>query len=104
MYALVEIKGKQYKAEKGSLLKIDKIENVKGDVVEFDNVMMIRDDKNVRIGDPFLKNIKIKTTVEGQQKDRKIVVFKYKRRKNYRKKQGHRQQRTILRVDDIVEA
>ena len=104
MYALVEIKGKQYKAEKGSVLKIDKIENVKGDAVDFENVLLIRDDKKVKVGAPFLKNAKIKTTVEEQEKDRKIVVFKYKRRKNYRKKQGHRQQHTIIRVDDIVEA
>lgn len=104
MYALVEIKGKQYKAEKGSLLKIDKIANVKGDVVDFESVLMIRDDKNVKVGAPFLKNAKIKTTVEAQGKDKKVIVFKYKRRKNYRKKQGHRQQHTIIRVDDIVEA
>lgn len=104
MYALVEIKGKQYKAEKGILLKIDKIENVKGDEVEFGNVLMVRDGKKVKIGKPFLKNAKIKTTVESQEKDKKIIVFKYKRRKNYRKKQGHRQMHTIIRVDDIVEA
>ena len=101
MYALVEIKGRQYKAEKGLQLKIDKIEAEKGNAIEFDKVLMVNDDKDVKIGSPYLSGIKIAATVEDQIKDDKVVVFKYKKRKNYQRTRGHRQQYTIVKVDDI---
>ena len=102
MYALVEIKGRQYKAEKGSQLKIDRIEAEKGNSIEFDKILMLNDDKDVKIGSPYLSGIKIAATVEDQVKDDKIVVFKYKRRKNYQRTRGHRQPYTIIKVNDIA--
>ena len=102
MYALVEIKGRQYKAEKGAQLKVDRIEAEKGNTVEFDKVLMLNNDKDVKIGSPYLNGIKIAATVEDQIKDDKILVFKYKKRKNYQRTRGHRQPYTIIKVSDIT--
>ena len=102
MYALVDIKGKQYKAEKGTLLRVDNLNNAKGDVVEFDSVLMTSDNDDIKIGTPYVKGIKVKAVVEDQIKDKKVIVFKYKRRKGYRKRQGHRQQYTLVRVQEIA--
>ncbi len=104
MYALVEIKGRQYKAEKGSQLKVDKIDSEKGNTVEFDKVLMINNDKDVKIGSPYLDGIKIQATVEDQIRDKKVIVFKYKKRKNYQRTKGHRQSYTIVKVNDIIGA
>ena len=104
MYALVEIKGKQYKAEKGALLKVDRIDSEKGDSLEFDKVLMLSNDSDVKIGTPYVEGIKVQGSVEDQIKDKKVIVFKYKRRKNYRRTQGHRQQYTLVKINDIVGA
>ena len=101
MYALVEIKGKQFKAQKGELLKIDRISQVKGETVDFEQVLLLRDEEKVTVGTPYVEGVAIKTTVEDHGKDAKVMVFKFKKRKNYRKKQGHRQQFTLIRVDEI---
>ncbi len=104
MYALVEIKGKQYKAEKGNTLKVDKLEGVKGDTVEFDTVLMVHDDDGVKVGTPYVAGAKVSSIVEEHGRDKKVVVYKYKKRKNYRRKQGHRQAFTMIKVEDIVGA
>jgi large subunit ribosomal protein L21 len=104
MYAMVEIKGKQYKASEGSLLKVDKFNADTGDVVELDNVLMISSDSDVKIGEPFIEGAKVKAVVEGHGKEKKLVVLKFKRRKNYRKKKGHRQGYSLLRVKEIAGA
>lgn len=103
MYALVEILGKQYKAEKGSLLKVDKMDKAAGDAVEFDSVLLISGD-TVSVGTPFVPGAKVVATVKDQIKDRKVMVFKFKRRKGYQRRQGHRQAYTLLEVNDIVVA
>ncbi len=102
MYALVEIKGKQYRAEEGALLKVDKLHNEKGDSVEFDSVLLTSDGADVKIGTPYLEGIKVKATVEEHKKDKKVTVIKFKKRKNYRKKQGHRQQHSFVKVTGIL--
>ena len=104
MYALVEIKGKQYKAEKGALLRIDNANLVKGSTMDFESVMVLRDEESVQVGSPYLPGVTVKTTVEDFGKGKKVMVYKYKRRKNYHRKRGHRQQFTLVRVDDIVTA
>jgi large subunit ribosomal protein L21 len=101
MYALVEIKGKQYKAEKGSLLRVDKVAQEPGEVLEIENVLMLRNDNDVTVGEPYVSGAKVKAVVESHIKDKKITIFKYKRRKNYRRKTGHRQQYSMLRVQEI---
>jgi large subunit ribosomal protein L21 len=102
MYALVEILGKQYKAEKGSTLKIDKIKKDKGEKIEFDSVLLLSDKKEVKVGTPYIKGATIKAQIEDHGKDEKILIYKYKRRKNYHRKRGHRAQFTTIRITDIV--
>jgi large subunit ribosomal protein L21 len=102
MYALVEIKGKQYKLEKGSVLKVDKLEGDAGFDVEFDSVLMTSDEAGVNVGAPYVKNAKVTATIEDHTKGDKIFIIKYKRRKGYRRKQGHRQQYSVITVKDIV--
>jgi len=102
MYALVEIKGKQYKAEAGGLLKVDLFDKQPGDAVEFDSVVLVSGGEKTHIGQPYVKGVSVRTVVEEQGRDPKILVFKYKKRKNYRRTRGHRQSFTLLRVQEIA--
>ena len=101
MYALVEFKGKQYKAEKGALLKVSKIDAEPGTALDIDTVLLVSGGA-VKIGSPYVKGAKVSATVESHGKDEKIVVFKYKPKKDYRRKQGHRQQYSIIKIGEIV--
>ena len=100
MYALVEFKGKQYKAEKGALLKVDKIDAEPGTAINIDTVLLVCGD-SVKIGSPYVQGAKVSATVESHGKEGKIIVFKYKPKKDYRRKQGHRQQYSIIKIGDI---
>jgi large subunit ribosomal protein L21 len=102
MYALVEIKGRQYRVEKGTTLKVNSISQEAGSTVEFDNVLMLNDGKKVTLGQPYVKGAKVSATVSDHGREKKIVVLKYKRRKNYTRTQGHRQGFTVIKVDDIL--
>ncbi len=104
MYALVVIKGKQYKASKGDVLRVDKIDKEKGEAVEWNSVVMLRGDNEVKIGTPYVSGSTVKARVEDHIKDKKVIIFKYKRRKNYRRKRGHRQQYTLVKIEDITGA
>jgi len=104
MYAMVEIKGKQYKAEEGALLRVEKVQAQAGDVVEFNSVLMIRKDDDIQLGSPYVKGASLKAVVEDHGREKKIIVFKYKRRKNYKRKYGHRQAYSLLRVKEIAGA
>jgi large subunit ribosomal protein L21 len=103
MYALVEFKGKQYKAEKGALLKVDRIDAEKGASVAIDTVLLVSGD-SVAVGAPYVSGAKVTAVVEDHGKDPKIIVFKYKSKKDYRRKRGHRQMYSLIRVQDIVGA
>jgi len=100
MYALVEFMGKQYKTEKGALLKVDKISAEPGTAVNIDKVLLISGD-SVKVGSPYIQGAKVSAVVESHGKDDKIIVFKYKPKKDYRRKQGHRQQYSIIKIGDI---
>jgi large subunit ribosomal protein L21 len=111
MYALIEFKGKQYKAEKGALLQVDRIDAEPGDVLEIDSVLLLaKGDASgdapgaVTVGVPYVPGVKISATVESHLKGDKIIVFKYKPKKDYRRKQGHRQQYSIIKIEDIIGA
>jgi large subunit ribosomal protein L21 len=104
MYALVEIKGKQYKAEKGVLLTVDKLENQEGEELEFDSVLLTSDGDKVTVGAPYVAGVKVKASVEGHKKGEKVLIFKFKKRKSYRRRQGHRQNYSLLKVTDILGA
>jgi large subunit ribosomal protein L21 len=102
MYALVEIKGFQYKAEKGKTITVSRMENEAGQTVEFDSVLFISDDDKVKVGDPYVKNAKVKAVVQDHIKGDKIIIFKHKKRKRYNKRMGHRQPYTTLKVEEII--
>jgi len=101
MYALMEFKGKQYKAEKGILLTVDKIDAEPGSTVDIDSVLLVSGD-TVSVGAPYVQGAKVQATVEGHKKDKKVIVFKYKPKKGYRRKMGHRQQYSVIKIQDIV--
>jgi large subunit ribosomal protein L21 len=104
MYALVDIKGKQYRAESGALLRIDHSPSEEGESLEFDNVLLVSGEDGVKVGTPYVDGARVRASVEGHVRDRKVVVFKYKKRKNYRRKRGHRQRYTLVRIEEIVGA
>ena len=105
MYALVEFKGRQYKAEKGALLKVDKIDAEPGSKLAIDSVLLLSDEEaGVKVGSPYVAGARVNAVVESHTKDKKIIVFKYKPKKDYRRKQGHRQQYSIIKIEDIAGA
>jgi large subunit ribosomal protein L21 len=101
MYALVDILGKQYKVEQGSVLKVDHLAKGKGDPVEFPSVLMISDGGSAKIGNPYLSGVTVKAVVEDHGKARKLVFGKYKKKKNYRRRYGHRQEYSLIKVEGI---
>jgi large subunit ribosomal protein L21 len=103
MYAVVNTGGKQYKVQQGEILRVEKIPGDVGSPVTFDRVLMFSDGENVSIGQPELDNIAVEGHIVEQGKAKKIIVFKYKRRKRYRRKQGHRQAFTAVQIDNIAD-
>ncbi len=101
MYAVVATGGKQYRVQEGDTLRIEKILGDVGSDVAFDQVLMVSDGDDVKIGQPVLENAVVNGTIVEQGKGRKILVFKYKRRKRYRRKQGHRQLFTAVKIGAI---
>ena len=101
MYAVVNTGGKQYKVQKGETLRIEKIPGEVGSSVTFDKVLMLADGENIRVGQPVLENVAVQAQIVEQDKAKKILIFKYKRRKRYRRKNGHRQPFTAIRIDGI---
>jgi large subunit ribosomal protein L21 len=101
MYALVEIGGKQYKVEQGSVLRVDHMLQEKGAAVEFPSVLMVSDGGAVRIGNPYLSGVSVKAVIEDHGRGRKVVIGKFKKKKNYRRHAGHRQQYSLIKVEGI---
>ena len=101
MYALVDILGKQYKVEPGSVIKVDHVVQETGSAIEFPSVLMISDGDKAMIGSPYLKGASVHAIVEDHGRERKLVFGKYKKKKNYRRRYGHRQQFTTLKVEAI---
>ena len=101
MYAVLSTGGKQYKVEEGDILRIEKISGDVGASVSFNKVLMFSDGEKVRVGTPLIDGISVSGHIVEQDKAKKILVFKYKRRKNYRRKQGHRQPFTAIKIDSI---
>ena len=102
MYALFEYKGKQYKAEKDALIQVDKIDAEDGAAVEIDSVLLVSDGDKISVGTPFVKGAKVSAVVENSIRDKKVLVFKYKSKKDYHRLIGHRQEYTNIRVKDIT--
>lgn len=102
MYAIVESGGKQYKAVPGGTIEVDRMQIEEGAQIDFDQVLLVADEDDVKVGTPTVKGANVKATVLTHFKGRKIIVFKYKSGVNYRRKQGHRQQYTRLQIDEIL--
>ncbi|WP_407426494.1 50S ribosomal protein L21 [Treponema sp.] len=102
MYALFEYKGKQYKAEKDALIQVDKIDAEDGAKVDIDSVLLVSDGDKISVGAPYVKGAKISAVVENSIRDKKVLVFKYKSKKDYHRLIGHRQEYTNIRVKDIT--
>ena len=101
MYAVIQTGGKQYRVAPGEIVKVERLSGNVGDSVAFDKVLMTSDGEDVNLGSPYLEDIKVHGRIARHGKDRKIPVFKYKRRKGYRKKIGHRQDFTLIKVEEI---
>jgi len=101
MYAVVSTGGKQYKVQKGETLRIEKIPGDVGGKVTLDQVLLVADGENIRVGQPMIEKAAVQASIVEQDRAKKILVFKYKRRKRYRRKAGHRQPYTAIRIDGI---
>lgn len=101
MYAVIASGGKQYKVQEGEILRIEKIDGEVGSEVAFDEVLMLSDGDAVKIGQPTVADVAVRGHIVEQGRQKKVLVFKYKRRKRYRRKQGHRQPYTAVKIDSI---
>ena len=101
MYAVIETGGKQYKVSEGDVIFVEKLDVAEGENVTFDKVLILADGENINIGSPAVDGATVTAKVEKQGKARKIYVFKMKRKKNYRRKKGHRQPYTKLTIEKI---
>lgn len=101
MYAVIETGGKQYRVQEGDVLKVEKLPVEVGNTVEFDRVLTIVNNGDVKIGRPVVEGVKVVAKVLEQDKSKKIIVFKYKAKSNYRRKQGHRQPFTRIVIEKI---
>jgi large subunit ribosomal protein L21 len=102
MYAVIKTGGKQYRVSEGETLHVEKLAGKPGDSVTFDEVLMVGGTDAAKIGKPTLKGASVKAEIIDQARDKKIIVFKFRRRKNYRRKQGHRQPFTAVKIVGIT--
>ena len=98
MYAIIEACGKQYKVTQGDFVFFEKLDTAEGKKITFDKVVLFSDDKKVQVGAPYVKGIKVEGKVISHGKGKKILVFKYKPKKNYRRTRGHRQPYTKVEI------
>ena len=102
MFAVIKSGGKQYKVAKEDVIRVEKIVAEEGMTVNLNEVLMVGDENGQTIGAPLVDGAAVSATVLEQMRDRKIIVFKKQRRQNYRRRNGHRQHLTVLRIDDIL--
>lgn len=101
MYAVIESGGKQYRVEEGATLQVEELDAEPGTAVTLDRVLLIADGKNVMVGAPVVKGASVQATVVRHGRGKKVIVFKYKSKAHQRRKRGHRQNFTALRIDKI---
>lgn len=104
MFAIVRTGGKQYRVQKDDIIEVEKLDGNDGDTVKIDDVLFVNDGKAVKVGEGALKGASVTATLIAQKRAPKIVIFKKKRRQNYRRKKGHRQNLTVLKITDIKAA
>ena len=101
MYAVIRTGGKQYKVHEEQILKVEKLDGTEGSQVEFDDVLLFSDGETITLGNPTVENASAKAVILEQGRGKKQLVFKYKRRKGYRRMRGHRQYYTEIKIDSI---
>jgi large subunit ribosomal protein L21 len=101
MYAIIRTGGKQYRVSQGQDIKVEKLKAVVGDRVVFDQVLLAGEGENIRVGNPYLENTKVIGRLRRHGKGSKVVVFKFKRRKNFRRTRGHRQEYSLVTIENI---
>lgn len=104
MYAVIKTGGKQYRVSEGDTLRVEKLDAEPGAAIAFDQVLMIADDENIRVGTPLIDGGRVSAEILSQGRGRKIEVLKFKRRKNYHRRHGHRQFYTEVRITGIMAA
>jgi large subunit ribosomal protein L21 len=102
MYAVIETGGKQYRVETGQTLIIEKLDGSSGDAVEFDKVLLLSTDDAVAVGRPIVEGARVKGEIVEQLRGPKLTVYKFKRRKDYRRRNGHRQNLTAVKISEVV--
>lgn len=102
MYAVIETGGKQYRVQEGDVITVEKLKVSAGDDITFDKVLMMSDGDKVQVGTPILESAKVFGTVVENGKGEKVIIFKYKAKKDYRKKQGHRQPYTMVKIESLA--
>ena len=102
MYAVIKSGGRQYKVEQGATIRVDKLAGEKGTTVEIADVLLVADGENVKVGSPTVAGAKVTAEIVAQELGPKLLIFKFRRRKAYRKKTGHRQPFTALKITGIT--
>jgi large subunit ribosomal protein L21 len=102
MYAVIETGGKQYRVQEGDVIRVEKLNIADGETVKFDKVLLVAEEGKLNVGKPYVDGAVVEGLVEKQDKAKKIIIFKYKAKKDYRKKQGHRQPYTQVKIEKIV--
>jgi len=102
MTAIIEDRGQQYNVKKDDVIFIDNIEMKENDIIEFDKVLLFSNENDIKIGAPYVKGVSVKAKVLKSVRDDKITVFKFKRRKNYKRTKGHKQPHTMVKIEEII--
>jgi large subunit ribosomal protein L21 len=101
MYAVIKTGGKQYRVAKGDEVRFERLAGEVGETIAFDQVLLTSNGETIEVGRPFVENSQVVGRITHHGKNKKVMIFKYKRRKDYRRKKGHRQQFTLVRIEDI---
>ncbi len=104
MFAVLKTGGKQYRVQKNDVIRVERLDGEEGDKIKLDEILMVGEPSKAKIGTPLVKGASVTAEVIAQTRAPKIIVFKKKRRQNYRRKKGHKQQITLLRITDIKAA
>ncbi len=104
MFAVIKTGGKQYKVQKDDKIKVEKLDLKEGDSLDITDVLFVGDGKTAKVGDPLVKGAQVKAKIVSHLRAEKVVIFKKKRRQNYRRKNGHRQELTVIQITDIKAA
>lgn len=102
MNAIVRTGGKQYTVSPGDIIQVEKLQVEAGEVISLNDILLVRNGEDLKVGTPVVENASVKAKVLGHGRGKKVIIFKYKKRKNYKRTQGHRQDFTRLKIEEII--